>query len=305
MQSRVRRFVAGVRDRRKVKSEKMRKSFLAIKAKTAKKIARMNGCPFIRGDEKELLERVRRRVIARPQNPRSIDNRNEALLQSLFGAKQAGLGLIVVKPSAFVSSKAMRTFLRALGCDIVFTKNFVFSRQQLHELYPHAIKQYATFPVYGLDLISGPSKIIVFSHLPILEYEKKSGMLRHLKETNPAAYSQLVNWLSAQGSAQEVFCKLFKGSFDAPQPGTIRGEIVLPELRKAGFSEGGVSGEAIQLDPTGFIERHIRQGDFGVVTRSLAGIHVPDYSELLRDAHSLLSMRDLQKINALARKKGK
>ncbi|MDD4083096.1 MAG: hypothetical protein PHD05_06940 [Sphaerochaetaceae bacterium] len=207
--------------------------------------------------------------------------RKRKLIQQTFGITGERLGMINIEPELFGHYKSIAGYLREMGIEILFTKNFVYSRESAYRVYESRHLDRETFPIKMGLLTSGPSKVIVFRHLPKNEYVDKSKWLAHLKKVDPQEHVRVLRKLEGR-SSQGYFDLLFKGSHNYEEPGTMREEISKKNSRKHIF------------DPFGVISRN-----HPALTDSiLAGIHTPRGQEVLTHAVALFSKKELEKIKS-------
>lgn len=220
--------------------------------------------------------RTKRRII---KGTRKVLDRQKyyakyRLIGSLFGGK-GKLGIIMVKPDLYPKRRTLEAYLKNLGLEVVFTKNFVFGKSDIQRLYPHTLadrEKYHDFAVSASYLMSAPSRVIVFKHLTKKEYMKKSKKGK-TREEKP----------------QDVFNKLFKEQ--------MREAISRKNLEELGFPKKkgeDLRGLAKELDVHGYFEKSLRKGFDPLIVMN--GIHVPDSIEVVRDARTLLSLAELENI---------
>jgi len=180
----------------------------------------------------------------------------------------------MVKPELYSEWRVVGGFLRTIGCNPIFSKNFVFTKEDVQRLYPHALadrEAYSNFAVLAAAMQTAPSRVIVFEHLPVRNYKELLG--KPTTEERP----------------QNLFNSIFKS--------VIRSEITRNRLLELGFPKDQnekINGLARQFDVTGFFEASIPKGFDPMVI--LRGVHVPDYGEIPRDARTLLHLSELQTI---------
>lgn len=194
------------------------------------------------------------------------------LIGGLFGSGR--LGLVMVKPELFARRKFVEQYLKRLGANVVFTKNFVFGKDDIQRLYPHTLadrEKYHDFAVSASYLMTSPSMVIVFEHLPKVAYEERAKK-RKIRGKMP----------------QDVFNRLFKDR--------MREAISRKNLAELGFpKEGGqIKNLAKELDVYGFFEKKVPEGFDPLIVMN--GIHVPDSVEVVRDARTLLNTPELELI---------
>ncbi|MBN1941356.1 MAG: hypothetical protein JW772_04200 [Candidatus Diapherotrites archaeon] len=249
----------------------------------------VKGKPFLKEPEAHVFKKLDRKVLpgkgtaakrkAIKATRKVFDRRKYYkkydFIGRFFGPKPR-LGILMVKPELYANWREVEAFLKSIGCRIVFTKNFVFAKDDIQRLYPHALadrERYSNFSIPASNLMSGPSKVIVFEHLSAAEYAKKAPE-KKVRAKHP----------------QNVFNELFKD--------VMRGSISRKNLEALGFpaAEGEkIRGIAKRLDLYGFFERAIPEGLDPMLLAN--GIHVPDAVEVVRDARTLLSLTELERIS--------
>ena len=126
--------------------------------------------------EKPFLQKAETRVVAekffRMLLPGIMENlastaartpQKRRLARKMFG--EGKLWLVMVRPDLFSQRREIGGFLRRSGFEIVLGKTFVFDRATLHRVYSHVWKnkkKYAPFPPLAVNLLCGPSRILVF-----------------------------------------------------------------------------------------------------------------------------------------------
>jgi len=291
----LKRFVQRTRKKRR-SGVPIRRIFLEVGAERKRKMVGVKGKPFLEGKPEEAFERAKKRVLPKVRKVPPPRGGKKKLVDTLFSSRGANLGLIVIKPALLGKSGSIRAFLRELGCELVYSKPIMLTKQHLVQVYPHAIKEHPTFAMHALDLLSGPSRVIIFKHVPKEQYIKHSRFLRYLKRTNPKKFGELVRAVEKATTSQEVFNILFKGGFERIDPGTLRGDIIYPALRELGFGKREVSGLAEIIDALGYYQYNLARDPNFKTYYTMSGLHIPGRVELMRDANAFLGLRDLRAI---------
>ena len=294
-------FVLGARQRRAaagIAERAARKlAFIEEGAGRKRRIAMAKGEPFLEMGAEEALALVRKHALPEPRPAGHAKGGKRRLLNSLFSPKEGNLGLVVVKPAMIGETGRVRKFLREIGCEIVFSKPLMMDRGIVGRVYPHAIRQHHSFVMHALDLLSGPSRVIVFRHLAPGNY---AAHLSGKRRIHAAAFRRMAQATAHPGMAsQEAFNLLFKGSLEHPEAGTLRGDIVYPAVRRMGFGKKTARGTAKTADTLGYYRRHLGEPGFKVA-HSMTGLHIPNAKELPRDANAFLTAEDLREIKRRA-----
>lgn len=214
------------------------------------------------------------------------------LVQEAFGVNGERLGLLLINPEMFPFSADLKNFLTALGCRIIFSKNIIFSKSVLYEVYAKELREIPAFAIKATNLLNGLSKVLVFKQLSPEELMRKSKYLQRLHEENPEKFHALVEQLNGSPPVK-VFDTLYKGPWKELTRGTIRADVVATRLDSLGLRSG--TGVANLLDPFGFFRKKIAEGRNPYT--NLTGIHTPaSIEELFRNAEAFLTKSDILRI---------
>jgi hypothetical protein len=273
-------------------------------------LARVKGKPFLREgvDARKLMRRINRRVLPGFKHV-LLHGAKARLVESLFGAapQGKGIGLVVLKPTLFRESYIVRRFLRGIGATPLLFKPMIFKKRHVQQVYENALREvfhskqrespYWAFAMHALNLLSGPNLVIVFKHGTAREYLNNSVYLNELKKTNRRLFQELVKTVENTKHPQDAFSALFKGGYGGKEIGTLRASVVLPSLKNFGFDEEGkrIEGLAKRIDALGFYERFAGQPGYEAV-KTFTGVHIPNGSEIQKDANALLTTEELEKI---------
>ncbi len=216
------------------------------------------------------------------------------LVQKVMGSAGEKLGIMLVNPEMFPFSSDLKRFLNEFGCEVIYSKNLIFSKSVLYEIYEKELREIPIVVIKAANLLNAPSKVLVFRQLSAEELIRKSKYLQRLQATNREKYYAIVNELKG-ASVAKVFDALYKGFWKELTPGTIRADIVATRLDSLGMKRG--EGPANQLDAFGFFRKKRIEGRNPYT--NLTGIHTPaSTEELFRNAETLLTKSDLIKIVA-------
>jgi hypothetical protein len=220
-----------------------------------------------------------------------------SLINQVFGGNGQRMGILMVKPELFAYASKVRKYLNDLGFEVVLAKNVVFDKQKLQMVYGKEFGAYPEFPIQAANLISGPSKVLVFRQKSAEEMLQSAPFAKHLQQSDPRAYTELVAKLKGDSPAV-VFDKLLKGAWQGPQPGTIRKEVTYPRLEEIGVRD--MSGLARLLDPHGYFRKRIKKGAktvSDVAYYQLTSVHIPStVEELFNDADAFFTRAELAKL---------
>lgn len=256
----------------------------------------------------ENLKMLKRKVYPLSKRYRAIKNladivfdlerkAKRKLISETFGLHGEHLGMVVIEPELFGQRRKIVTFLRDLGIKTIFTKNLIFTKDQILRTYEDRHLNMPGFPIKASLLLNSPSQLIVFRHLPRQEYIQKSRFLKYLKENNPKEYMHIMDKIKIR-SEQGIFDLLFKGSHSEKEPGTMREDITKIFLKNIGLTEVRRSKTAEALDQFGIIRGKYRD----LATVILAGIHTPREQDVSDHAVSLLSIQELKRIKQISQK---
>jgi hypothetical protein len=220
-----------------------------------------------------------------------------SLIHQAFGKNGEKLGLVMVKPEMFAFASQVRKYLTILGFEVLLVKNIIFDRRMLQLVYGKEFHTYPEFPIQAANLISGPSKLMVFRQKATAELLRSAPLIEHLRQTDPEAHKKLVAELYHEIPVT-TFDKLLKGAWQKPQPGTIRKEVTYPRLEEIGIQN--MSGLASLLDPFGYFKQRIQKGARtvpDVAYYQLTSIHIPStIEELYNDADAFLTKKELRRL---------
>ncbi|GEM_PF-2749838 len=255
----------------------------------AKKAHGIEGKPFARMPEANAIKYLDRRLLPsravrlrvsallrlRQIGREKVSARKEAIVKQLFGT--GALGLIMIKPEMFARSREIRKFLRTNGFDIAFKKSFVFAKEDIARLYPHIFEDrqaYGRFAAQIFSLLSTPSLVVVFRQQPNANYER---------------------FARGQNLPIEQFARLApQDAFAASFKTFLRKYFTWSEFKAADFERGILSDSTRVFDALGFFEKSAQDRKNPTVV--INGIHVPTSTEIARDARTLLTLAELEKL---------
>ncbi len=183
-----------------------------------------------------------------------------SLSQKLFGNK-GNFGILVLRPELFGQFSKVREVLKSSNFQIIMSKTFLFDKTSILEIYPQSIqssKEYPEFTPFVANILNGPNKVVIFRWGTQWPPEKKQKILVDMKKH-------------------------------------VRTSIALPFLKQHGFTSKEFDLIAKQLDALGFAE------STNATEKSLMnifnGIHVPNVSDMPKEALVFLSGKDLRQIS--------
>lgn len=262
---------------------------------------------FSQIDMQELRKKVDSKTLAkfrfetarkiRHQLARVFPKAKFSLISQAFGKSGERLGLVMVKPEMFAYANQVRKYLNTLGFEVLLVKNTTFDKRTLQLVYGKEFGAYPEFPIQAANLISGPSKLMVFKQKPVSELLHSTPFIKYLERHDPKAHAELIVKLKKE-TPPAVFDKLMKGAWQEPQPGTIRKEVFYPKLSELGVKN--MTGLAQLLDPYGYFRQRIKQGAKtvpDVAYYQLTSIHCPStVKELFNDVDALLTKNELNRL---------
>ena len=212
-------------------------------------------------------------------------------IKKAFGFDGGKLGVLVIKPEMFGESNKIRKKLQSLGFDVVKVKDIVFDKKLIHKIYGDEFGKGYDFQIQAINLMNGPTKVLVFKHLPRAELYSRSIFLKVLKRENPKKYAELIRKLN-QMSIPEVFSELYKGSFSSPKKGSMRQEFVYPQFER--FKSEGRGHLDSSLDAFGYFKK--KRG-IGEISYQFSGIHsISSVRELFTVTDALFTNREIKEL---------
>ncbi|MBT4192677.1 MAG: hypothetical protein HOE11_05190 [Candidatus Diapherotrites archaeon] len=219
-------------------------------------------------------------------------------IRRLFGRQGEHAGIMIIKPELFGRANEIRHFLNSLGFEVMLTKNVLFDKKMICDIFGDEFRKSYNFAVEGAHMRINPSKVLVFKLLPRKEMYKRSDLLQRLKSEDQEKYREMLLKLNGM-SIQEVFSTLIKGRYYGPASGSLRKEVVHPFLNRIGSEAGGELAQ--KLDVFGYVKGKKFQGIPDWANNKLlwfTGVHAPsEPKELFVAANTLLSDRDLEKLD--------
>jgi len=260
--------------------------------------AKIPGRPFVSEEESkhgEVMKKVKKTFLPTRKDARRLAMERAfermkvtssaqkcSLIKSFFGSGsvEGRLGMVVLKPSLYGSSRAVSKFLAQTGLRAVFSKTMALNKKEFLAMYPQTFDYAARVPNYGVfaaGMTSGPIKVIVF------EFPKVAG---HTVADSLGAPTYGHGKSNGVADALKVFLRNSFGKEGFARKGLVKD---ISQLKQVGRD----------FDALGYVEARLPKDEHALT--AISDFHVPVGSEIPRDAAALLSLADLERIRRVVR----